>query len=238
MNYIKSLIVVCVCLLVQEMNVRHANAADHLDGPTVVTDPAADITDVYAWMQDSTTINLILNVFPLADSSSQFSDGVRYVFNIRSLASYGGEGTSRVLSCEFSTDQLVTCELDGNDLVANVSASSPEGVLNADGVFRIFAGPRNDPFFFDLTNFNTVRTTVRDAAASLDFDEAGCPLLDQATQDVLVSTLTGAGGLPGANSPASDFFSPLNVLSIVIQADRNLFGPGPLYSVSAATFRK
>jgi hypothetical protein len=235
---ITNLKVVGVCFLASLLVPLSVYAADHLDGPAVSSDPAADVTDVYAWAQDGNTLNLILNVFPLADASSKFSDSVQYVFRVNSVPSYGTVDQESLLVCTFSMDQLLTCALDGTALVEGVDASSTEGVTSADGRFRVFAGLRNDPFFFDLTNFNTVRATVRDAAASLTFDEAGCPTLDEATQGVLVSTITGAGGLEGANSPPSDFFGSLNVLSIVVQADKSMFGGGPLYSVSGSTHRK
>jgi|GEM_PF-2991867 len=219
--------------------VQSSFAADHLDGDLASGDPAADITDVYAWMQNSEKINLILNVFPLANESSKFSDSVKYNFLVNSQASYGADSNSNsnTLECSFSIEQQVSCKLNGDTIVENVDASSPEGVVSSDGSFKIFTGLRNDSFFFDLTNFNAVRTTVRDAASSLNFDAAGCPTLDTETKDVLVSSLVGAGGLPETNSPAVDFFSELNVLSIVVQADKNLFGSGPLYSVSASTGR-
>ncbi len=217
---------------------RSAFAADHLDGAVASADPAADITDVYAWMQNQNQINLVLNVFPLASSSSKFSDSVQYVFRVNSQSAYGQVEQENLLICTFSAEQTVSCELNDNALVTDVDASSTSGQLSSDGNFRIYAGLRNDPFFFDLTNFNIVRTTVRDAAASLEFDEAGCPTVDSATQGVLVSALTGSGGLNGANSPPADFFGSLNVLSIVVQADKSLFGAGPLYSVSASTHRR
>lgn len=217
---------------------NYSLAADHLDGPAASSDPAADITDIYAWMQDSNRINLVMNVFPLASETSRFSNSVSYVFHIRSLAAYGQANQRSTVICEFDVNQNLTCEVNGFELVNSVNASSPSGVQSSVAGFKVFAGLRNDPFFFDANNFNTVRATVRDAASSLSFDEAGCPTLDDATKSVLVSSLTGSGGLEGSNVPAKDFFTGLNTLSLVIQADKNLFGLGPLYSVSATTHRK
>ncbi|MEN9581807.1 MAG: hypothetical protein RJA70_4816, partial [Pseudomonadota bacterium] len=37
-------------------------AADHIDSPAAVAEPAADITDLYAWMDaDAKHLNLVLN---------------------------------------------------------------------------------------------------------------------------------------------------------------------------------
>ncbi len=228
---------ICLAVILQFTDPGISHAADHLDGEVATADPAADITDVYAWMQNGDKINLVLDVFPLASASSRFSDSVEYVFRVNSQASYGGNADENLLVCTFSVAQTVTCELDGQTLVADVDASGTAGVTTADGSFRIFTGIRNDPFFFDLDNFKATRATVRDAVPSLTFDTAGCPTLDAGTQAVLVSSLTGGGGVPGAHSPAKDFFRDLNALAIVIQADKTIFGAGPLYSVSATTHR-
>lgn len=213
-------------------------AADHIDGPAAIAEPAADITDIFAWAQNGSQLNLILSVFPRANESSRFSDAVQYVFRVRSQSNVSQVDRESLIVCTFTAEQAITCALDGVELVTNQDASDPSGVVSTDGNFRVFAGLRRDPFFFAANNFNTVRRAVRDAAPSLEFDEAGCPTLDQATQDVLVSTLVGAGGLPGAESPATDFFANLNTLSIVVQLDRGLLGNGPLYAVSASTHRR
>lgn len=214
-------------------------AADHLDGPLVRGEPAADITDVYAWMEDSSTMNLILNVFPSAGADAQFSNAVQYVFHVNSSASYGAAQSEKIILCTFEVNQNVTCEVGGEKILSDVNASSVSGVSNEEGTFKLFTGLRNDPFFFDSNNFNLVRTTVRDAASSLDFDEAGCPTLDNVTRSTLVDTLTGnAATISGANVPGSNSFAPLNVLSIVIQVDTALLGEGPVYSVWASTNRR
>jgi hypothetical protein len=213
-------------------------AADHLDGPAASADPAADITDVFAWAQNGNSLNMIMNVFPAANADSRFSDAVQYVFHVRSQSGFGSVENESTLVCTFSAEQAVSCSLDGEELVADTDASATGGFVNAAGNFRIFTGLRKDPFFFALNNFNVVRRAVRDAVPSLVFDEAGCPTLDQPTKDVLVSSLVGSGGLPGADSPAVDFFGPLNVLSIVVQADKGLFGQGPVYAVSGTTHRR
>ncbi len=67
-----------------------SQAADHIDSPTAVGESAADITDLYAWMEaDANKLNLIMDVTPFAGEESQFSDAVQYVFHINSSAGYG-----------------------------------------------------------------------------------------------------------------------------------------------------
>ena len=211
-------------------------AADHLDGPAVQSDPAADITDVYTWMEDDTHLNVVLNLFPLADETSKFSTAIQYAVHINSSAGYGQPQTEKLLLCTFSEAQRITCQLDDAIIINNQDASSTSGVTGQGGDVKVFAGLRKDPFFFDLENFNLARTTVRDAAPSLTFDEAGCPELDNGTRAALVATVTGTeGGLEGTNVPGVNFFATLNVMSIVVQLDTSLLGPGPVYSVWAST---
>jgi hypothetical protein len=195
-------------------------------------DPAADITDVYAWLQNSQKINLVMNVHPFANTDSRFSDGVKYVFHVNNAVGYGETKTETNVICTFSTDQKITCKAGGKTIIDKLDASATAGVSNEDGTFKVFAGLRNDPFFFDLNNFNATRTTVRDAAGSLTFDGAGCPTLDTPTRTLLVSTLTG-----GETTPA-DTFAGSNTLSIVVQIDRTLVkGTGAIYSTWASTHR-
>src|SRR4051812_38479448 len=62
-----------------------ALAADHLDTPTVTSDPAADIGDLYAWTSaDGRRLNLVLDIV-----GRRFSDQVQYVFHVDSGAAYG-----------------------------------------------------------------------------------------------------------------------------------------------------
>lgn len=218
--------------------IGNARAADHLDGLAVLNDPSTDITDVYAWLQNSEKVNLILNVFPLADASSKFSDSASYVFNVSSKTGYGVAGTNSQIICSFATDQKVTCSLGGSEKISNEDATQESGVSSASGDFKVFTGLRDDPFFFDLANFNAARVFVRDNAGSLTFDGAGCPALDAGTRGEIVSTLTGGASTIGGNGSPTDFFNGLNVLSIVVQVDKSLLGAGPIYSVAAATHNR
>ncbi|MDX1459798.1 MAG: DUF4331 family protein [Xanthomonadales bacterium] len=130
-------------------------AADHLDGPLVSDDRTADINDVYAFINPNDPGELILaaTVFPLAGSSSQFSDAVEYRFNIESSAAPLTAGTDHQVNCRAMGKrklQSMRCSLAGTDTVA--------GQLNLINVndtqdLRLFAGLRDDPFFFDLIAF-------------------------------------------------------------------------------------
>jgi hypothetical protein len=213
-----------------------ALAADHLDGPAAKADHAADITDIYAWMSaDAKTMYLVMNVFPMASTTSKFSNAVQYVFHTNSKNSFTDTAlaSSQVnIICTFDANQKVSCWAGGE--YVNGDASSTAGISSGSGKLKVFAGLRDDPFFFNLDGFNKVADTVKSAKGTLTFDAAGCPLLDPATANSLVNQLkqSPTGG------PAQDFFARLNVLSIVLAVDKTVITKGgPIVSFWGSTNR-
>lgn len=207
-------------------------AADHLDSPATQAEPAADINDLFAWTSsDGTKLNLVLTVFPAATEAAMFSDSVQYVFHTTSGATFGVAGTPMDIICQFDMNQEIACWAGSEDY-ATGDASATAGVDSVNGKFRVFAGLRDDPFFFNLEGFRSVLSTVTSVAGSLTFDPAGCPTLDAATSASLVGQLSAA---PGGGS-AADFFAPLNTLSIVIEIDLDVVAAGgDIVSVWAST---
>jgi hypothetical protein len=198
-----------------------AIGADHLDSPAATMDPAADITDLYTWV-DGSNVVFALNVSPLAVAGAQFSDKVQYVVHTESSAAFGMPGTKVDIICTFDADQKISCWVGDKDYVTG-SASSTEGLKSDSGKFKVFAGLRDDPFFFNLEGFKDTAGTVIGAAGGLMFDPAGCPALDVATSTVLVGMLKGTGK---GTMPAKDFFAGKNVLSIVLSVDKSLLNGG------------
>jgi hypothetical protein len=157
---------------------RDGRAADHLDGPGATKDPAADITDVYAFTSPETTghVVLVMNVFPLATSAAKFSDKVEYNFRIREIT-----GTSPVTLGATALDVKCTADAAG----AKVTCTAPGGLSKTVDVgmttgattddIRVFAGLRSDPFFFDLDAF---KKTVKDAKPA--FTSPGKNFFDKA----------------------------------------------------------
>ncbi len=197
-------------------------AADHKDGPGAKADPSADITDVYAWMSpDKATVNLVMDVYPNAPAGAKFSNAVLYVFHLNSSAGYGMPATETKIICGFDTAQAVSCWAGAGEFVTG-DASAETGIASASGKTKVFAGLRDDPFFFNLTGFKATAAAVTAAAGSLTFDPAGCPALDEATANALVGQLS--HGTAGA--AATSDFAGQNVQSIVIQIDTALVTAG------------
>lgn len=223
----------CLCAAVAVALVSPlTRAADHLDGPKASADPAADITDLFAWMSpDAKTVYLIMNVFPQATTSSKFSNAVQYVFHVTSRNNFGDAASNPVdIICTFETNQKVSCWA-GSEYV-NGDASSTSGITSGSGKLKVFAGLRDDPFFFNLDGFKHTADSVKGAASSLTFDPAGCPNLPPATAAALRMQLrTNPNG-----GPPVDFFARLNVLSLVLSVDKSLLTKGgSLISVWAST---
>jgi hypothetical protein len=211
-----------------------AIAADHRDSPGPKGEPPADINDLYSWV-DGNNIVLALTVFPQAGADAEFSPDVQYVFHTQSHAAFGGAGTAVDIICTFDATKAISCWVGDTDYVTG-DASAPAGLASTSGMFKVFAGLRDDPFFFNLDGFNDTIATVEAAAGGLVFDAAGCPAVDMATSGVLVGKLSTDPLSTPPGGPAKDFFAGFNTLAIVISIDKSLLnGGGDIMSVWAST---
>lgn len=129
-----------------------ALAADHRDGPLATGDPAADLNDVYVFINpnDASELILIGTVFPDAPDGARFSDAVNYLFHIDN----GGAGAPAVINCMFG-DGGQTFDCSGLGDVLSATGRVEQTVSNGD--FRVYTGLRDDPFFFDGPQFNAIR---------------------------------------------------------------------------------
>jgi hypothetical protein len=195
-----------------------ALAADHRDATSLLADPATDINDVYAWMNNG-KVTLVMTVFPLADLNSKFSPSAKYVFHTRAGATGLAPSESEVnIIASFDASGTVQLWVGDKDYVTG-DATAAGGITSDSGMVKVFTGLRDDPFFFNLDGFNHAIETVIGAASGLTFDPNGCPMLNQATSDALVSQLqSNAAG----TSPGTDFFAGANTLAIVVEVDASL----------------
>ncbi len=132
-----------------------AFAADHIDSPNAAADPAADLNDFYVFVNpnDASEVIFALTINPFADRSTLFSDAVEYQIFLENEPGLASE-----IRCSFSRDQNVTCTAPGDRTV-----SGPTGQTNTNGDFRVWAGLRDDPFFFDFEAFNETIATATPA---------------------------------------------------------------------------
>lgn len=195
-----------------------AQAADHVDGTTVTTDASTDIGDLYAWMDGTaTTLNMVMTVNPSADkNTSKFSSSALYVFHVMSKASFSDTGvypeTSVVCSFTNATPQTVQCWAGENEYVTG-NPNTGIGLVSQTGKMRVFAGPRNDPFFFNLAGFNNAVTAIKPFLTSTNRDVAGCPMINAAGVTSIKSAFS--------NSPM-DAYAGKNVLALVVTLEKSL----------------
>lgn len=147
--------------------VQSTRAADHLDAPGSKADPAADINDVYVFRSKDPAAGttkrtvFVMTVSPLADTTSRFSDKVDYEFRIEEI---GGSGKFTIkCNADAGTPQKISCSGPGGSAKSiELNVVDPGSAANDD--MRVFAGLRDDPFFFDLDAFKDVTSTGNPAA--------------------------------------------------------------------------
>src|SRR5579863_2169545 len=102
---------------------RAASASDHLDTPTVIADPAADIGDIYAWTSsDGRRLNLVMDIV-----AHQFSNRLLYVFHVDSGQQFGKTTASTAIVCRFDVANNVECWAGNKDHVHG-DAHNPAGL--------------------------------------------------------------------------------------------------------------
>jgi hypothetical protein len=147
--------------------------SDHFSGPAAIVDPAADITDFYAFPSPERPghLVLIMAVFPLATAQSLFSDVLTHRFRLRPLTRSGRGVTAGV--SEYTLDVTFAdasapaeqhgCIVTSDGREASFAVGRP---FEQDGM-RVFAGLASDPFFMDVEA--AIRT---DLSGKLSFDTA------------------------------------------------------------------
>ncbi len=199
------------------MGVRAGSASDHLDTPTVIADPAADIGDIFAWTSsDGKRLNLVMDIV-----AHQFSDRLQYVFHVDSGKSFGKTTATTLIVCRFDVAGVAECWVGDVDYVHG-DASNTSGIEGKNRRFRLFAGLRDDPFF---NNVKGTREAYGVAGSAMKqgtpVDRAGCPQFDGATSHSILDTWRHTGG--GA---AQNFLAGWKSSSIVISIDLDVLAKG------------
>lgn len=216
--------------------VRPTHASDHQDSPVTVARAGADITDPYIFPAPDNPSNvvLVMNVHPLIPSgqglSTFFDPQVVYQMNFDTKSENGSTPASNVTRNEViqftfgapGSTQGVTvygpAAAPTTDSTTTLVTKSGTGTINkafTAGTMQVFAGAREDPFFFDLAQFLKILPD-RNAAST--------------AQSCLPQPLGGNNTCPqGFNNPGSDTLKGFNVLSLVVELPRTQLegGNGP-----------
>lgn len=148
-------------------------AADHREAPAISERPVADLNDIYAFRDGADTLILALTVNPISDrdfaGSYAFSPRVVYRFGIDNAGDNDGV-FERNIDITFTEPTAPGVQRfrarfpDGTVVRGRVTPpSTPNDPVIVDGPpgsgISVFAGPRDDPFFFDGVGFNRFRAT-------------------------------------------------------------------------------
>jgi Domain of unknown function (DUF4331) len=154
-------------------------AADHIDAPSVTgpssTSLATDITDIYAFQApgDNTKMVLVANVSGLLTpgaktTDAKFGSNVLYEMNIDNTGDnvedlviqflvQNGKVRAYGPVAPPAAGTMSTIRTNGALTQVDVTPNGTAPIVGtgANGM-KIFAGPRDDPFFFDLTRFKDI----------------------------------------------------------------------------------
>jgi hypothetical protein len=146
-------------------------AADHADAPAV-TGNASDITDVYAFQgQDTNNMVFVVNtqglLTPNATAAASFNENVMIEINIdnngdnvEDLVVQAVKRNNKMYffgpvapSTTGTTSMIKTNAMSGSVDISQYGSAAIIGTANG---MKFFAGPRDDPFFFDLGQFKAI----------------------------------------------------------------------------------
>jgi hypothetical protein len=146
-------------------------AADHIDSP-VVTNQPSDITDVYVFRAaNPDNLVFVANtqglLSPAATANARFDENTMIEFNIDNN---GDNVEDLVIQCVAKNGMMkvygpfqpsvtgTTSYLGINNFTAQVKITpyGQSAITSEQNGAKVFAGPRDDPFFFDLVRFRQV----------------------------------------------------------------------------------
>jgi hypothetical protein len=187
-----------------------AHASDHLDSPTTVANPQADIADVYAWPSpEGKRLNLVMTV-----QGHTFSEKIDYVIHVDSGAAFGQTTASTSIRCRFATANQIKCDLGTSDSVSG-DPTDPKGLEGKHHRLRLYAGLRDDPFYNNIKGlvaaYQAAGAAIKNGAR---VDESGCAHFDTETAKAIREQMTHTDG-----GPAKNFLYNWTVSAIVISVD-------------------
>ena len=145
-----------------------SSAADHLDAPLTKANHALDITDIYAFdAANSKNTVLVVDVNPLAGvvSGTHFDTAGTYNLNIDKNGDFVADAVYSVTFGSSAPDgkQSITLKRNGTTILTGKTGST-----NVGGGAKLFAGIKDDPFFFDLASFFRWRDPNGDGVFTYD----------------------------------------------------------------------
>lgn len=185
-----------------------AVAADHFDSPLALRDARKDITDIYAFRSpaDANNLVVVLNVSPHVPGyapSPLFSNDARYNIHVDNTLDLIPDATVTVTFSGTSPQMFSVAGLGATPITGAVTAAGAAPVVVTSGSIKIFCGPREDPFFFDLVAFKKFVSGPYVPASGLRASGAGSPrdfFAGNNVGSIVIELPITALGVPSANS--------------------------------------
>ncbi|MFV8750297.1 DUF4331 family protein [Nannocystaceae bacterium ST9] len=134
-------------------------AADHAEAPGTMADLAGDLTDVYAWTADGKLV-VVVDFAGLQEPGTPATYDADMLYGIH-IDNDGDNQPDLDTWVRFGQNGagewgVQVVDLPGGDALVE---GAVETTIDAGGGLRVFAGLRDDPFFFDLDGFKATLMT-------------------------------------------------------------------------------
>lgn len=138
--------------------VAAVQAADHMEAPGTQADKAADLADVYAWHEAGKLVVAMTFAGLTEDVAPTYDADVLYTFHLDRNADYIPDVN---IECRFGQNRALAWGIQAKNIPGRTDPLSGAVNTNIDGGdgIMLFAGFRDDPFFFDFDGFVQTRDT-------------------------------------------------------------------------------
>lgn len=154
-----------------------AFAADHSEAPGTKADVAADIADVYAWHEGEKLVAVLTYAGLQATTEGQSATYDKDVLYTVHIDSDGDNASDTDVYVRFGQNGAGDWGVQVENLPGTTEAvvGAVGEAIDAGNGLSVYAGLKDDPFFFDLEGFNTTLETgtvsfnpERDSVAGLN----------------------------------------------------------------------
>jgi len=191
--------------------------SDHVDGPRSIGEPAADLTDLFAFTSPENPARTVLAacVFPSAGEGAMFSNVIDHSIVVRHVAVAGVGNAAKFQAADdeirftfqfgiLQRDaggralQRGVCKLPGGRELS-LTVNDENGASTPDGYFRVFAGLRSDPFYLAW-----IAAELKKVPNLLQHDNVLCMVIEFDTHRVLGESTGSLFGAAAETVPARE----------------------------------
>lgn len=147
-------------------------SADHIDAPSVAGS-TSDIADFYAFASKENSQNMIFAVTlqgllsPNTTSAASFDENVLVEINIDNNGDNVEDKVIQLIPRDGKMYAFGPFDATSSDLTSTINSGltpmevditpySGTAIIGSQGTSKLFAGPRDDPFFFDLGAYTSI----------------------------------------------------------------------------------